>query len=293
MFDRVGVIEFDAKVTSPDAMLEAAIEAGADDVVSSEAGHEVYAAQDSFANVAKALEAKFGDPRKAALVWKPQNTVAIDDERGEKMFKLMELLNEHEIIEVAGPVPATSIILAPCFNIRIGVGSVDWFRYPLPPNRTCGSPASGSPVGGLTCERTDGPRHGVSCKLRGSGLVGSVGIRVVQPRGSSRSHVEPSPAVLALKAMLSVSFRMDQTSRLHLPAPLRSPGITRLHRYYECSDSCAVGANPWPVLLLAEGGTSDSILPLAPRRSPRFTCSVPPEPSVSNHPAASHDRFNT
>jgi len=99
MFDRVGLIEYDAKVASADAMLEAAIEAGADDVVSTEEGHEVYAAQDSFVNVAKALEAKFGEPRKAALVWKPQNTIAIDDEKGEKMFKLMELLNEHDDVQ--------------------------------------------------------------------------------------------------------------------------------------------------------------------------------------------------
>jgi YebC/PmpR family DNA-binding regulatory protein len=99
MFDRVGLIEFDAKVASSDAMLEAAIDAGADDVVSTEDGHEIYAAQDSFANVAKALEAKFGEPRKASLVWKPQNTVPIDDEKGEKMFKLMELLNEHDDVQ--------------------------------------------------------------------------------------------------------------------------------------------------------------------------------------------------
>jgi YebC/PmpR family DNA-binding regulatory protein len=99
MFDHVGVVEFGATVASPDAMLEAAIDAGADDVVSTEAGHEVYAAQDSFANVAKALEAKFGEPRKAGLVWKPQNSVAIDDEKGEKMFKLMELLNEHDDVQ--------------------------------------------------------------------------------------------------------------------------------------------------------------------------------------------------
>src|SRR5258706_7357425 len=99
MFDHVGVVEFDAKVASADAMLEASIDAGADDVVSTETGHEVYAAQDSFANVAKALEAKFGEPRKAGLVWKPQNTVAIDDEKGEKMFKLMELLNEHDDVQ--------------------------------------------------------------------------------------------------------------------------------------------------------------------------------------------------
>jgi YebC/PmpR family DNA-binding regulatory protein len=99
MFDRVGLIEYDAGAASADAMLEAAIEAGADDVISTDDGHEIYAAQDSFANVAKALEARFGEPRKAALVWKPQNTVAIDDEKGEKMFKLMELLNEHDDVQ--------------------------------------------------------------------------------------------------------------------------------------------------------------------------------------------------
>jgi YebC/PmpR family DNA-binding regulatory protein len=99
MFDHVGVIEFDAKVASADAMLEAAIDAGADDVASSESGHEVYASQENFVEVAKALEAKFGEPRKAGLVWKPQNTIAVDDEKGEKLFKLMELLNEHDDVQ--------------------------------------------------------------------------------------------------------------------------------------------------------------------------------------------------
>src|SRR5205807_7524538 len=61
MFDHVGVIEYDAKVASADAMLDAAIEAGADDVVSSESGHEIYASQASFHDVAKTLEAKFGE----------------------------------------------------------------------------------------------------------------------------------------------------------------------------------------------------------------------------------------
>jgi len=49
--------------------------------------------------VAKALEAKFGEPRKAALVWKPQNTVAIDDEQGEKVLKLIETLNEQDDVQ--------------------------------------------------------------------------------------------------------------------------------------------------------------------------------------------------
>jgi YebC/PmpR family DNA-binding regulatory protein len=99
MFDRLGVVEFDAGVASADAMLEAAIEAGADDVVSNENGHEIYTAQDTLREVAKALEAKFKEPRKAALVWKPQNTVAVDDEAGEKLMKLMETLNEHDDVQ--------------------------------------------------------------------------------------------------------------------------------------------------------------------------------------------------
>ena len=99
MFDHLGVIEFDAKAASADAMLEAAIDAGAEDVVSNESGHEVYASQESFADVAKALEAKFGEPRKAALVWKPQNTIPVDDDKGEKLFKLMEMLNEHDDVQ--------------------------------------------------------------------------------------------------------------------------------------------------------------------------------------------------
>jgi YebC/PmpR family DNA-binding regulatory protein len=99
MFDRVGIVEYDASVASDDAMLDAAIEAGADDAVSSESGHEVYASQESFRDVAKALETKFGEPRKAALTWKPQNTVAVDDETGEKLLKLIDMLNEHDDVQ--------------------------------------------------------------------------------------------------------------------------------------------------------------------------------------------------
>ena len=80
-------------------MLEAAIEAGADDVVSGDDGHEIFASPDSFSEVAKALETRFGEPRKAALTWKPQNTTLVDDETGEKLFKLLDLLNEHDDVQ--------------------------------------------------------------------------------------------------------------------------------------------------------------------------------------------------
>jgi YebC/PmpR family DNA-binding regulatory protein len=99
MFDRVGVVEYDARVASADAMLEAAIEAGAEDVVSSEGGHEIYTTQESLREVGKALETKLGEARKATLVWKPQNTVAVNDEQGQKLFKLIETLNEHDDVQ--------------------------------------------------------------------------------------------------------------------------------------------------------------------------------------------------
>jgi YebC/PmpR family DNA-binding regulatory protein len=99
MFDRLGQVEFEASVGTADQMLEAAIEAGADDVQSDESGHVVTCAQTALAEVSAALEARFGAPRKSALVWKPQTIVAVEDEAGEKLVKLMDLLDEHDDIQ--------------------------------------------------------------------------------------------------------------------------------------------------------------------------------------------------
>ncbi len=99
MFDHVGVVEFAARAASADAMFDAALDAGADDVASSEGGHEVYVAQDRLREVANALEAKFGEPRKAALVWKPQNTLPLDDSEGEKLVRLIEALEDHDDVQ--------------------------------------------------------------------------------------------------------------------------------------------------------------------------------------------------
>jgi YebC/PmpR family DNA-binding regulatory protein len=99
MFDHVGVVEYDAKVASADAMLEAAIDAGAEDAVSNDDGHQIFTTLDTLAAVAKALEAKFGEPRKSGMVWKPQNTVAVDDEAGEKILKLMDALDDNDDVQ--------------------------------------------------------------------------------------------------------------------------------------------------------------------------------------------------
>jgi YebC/PmpR family DNA-binding regulatory protein len=99
MFDRVGVVEFASQVADAEAMFEAALDAGADDVVSSDAGHEIYVAQDRLREVAKTLEAKFGEPRKAAVVWKPQNTLTLQDVDGEKLLRLIESLEDHDDVQ--------------------------------------------------------------------------------------------------------------------------------------------------------------------------------------------------
>ena len=113
MFDRVGQIEYDPGRAGADAMLEAAIEAGADDVTSDESGHAVICDQASLAEVARALEARFGEPRRSGLVWRPQNTVAVDDEAGEKLLRLMELLEEHDDVQnVTGNFEVSDALMA-------------------------------------------------------------------------------------------------------------------------------------------------------------------------------------
>jgi len=99
MFDHVGLIEFESKAATEDAMMEAAIEAGADDVATTEDGHAVTTALEALRDVSQALESKFGEPRKATLIWKPQNTIAVDDEAGEKIMKLVGALEDNDDVQ--------------------------------------------------------------------------------------------------------------------------------------------------------------------------------------------------
>jgi YebC/PmpR family DNA-binding regulatory protein len=99
MFDHVGLIEFGQKVASEDAMLEAAIEAGADDVASTEDAHEIITSVENLRDVAKKLEEKFGDSRKATLIWRAQNTLKVDDEAGEKILKLINALEDNDDVQ--------------------------------------------------------------------------------------------------------------------------------------------------------------------------------------------------
>jgi len=99
LFDHVGVIEYPAKAASEEAMMEAAIEAGAEDVQVSPDGYEILTTLESLRDVAQALETKFGEPRKASLIWKPQNTIEVDDEAGEKILRLVGQLEDNDDVQ--------------------------------------------------------------------------------------------------------------------------------------------------------------------------------------------------
>jgi YebC/PmpR family DNA-binding regulatory protein len=99
MFDRVGLIVFGRKVADDEAMLEAAIEAGADDVASGPEEHEVITSVAALRDAQKALEAKFGEPLRASIVWRPQNTLAVDDEAGEKILRLVGALEDNDDVQ--------------------------------------------------------------------------------------------------------------------------------------------------------------------------------------------------
>jgi len=99
MFDHVGLIQYEAKAASEDAMMEAAIEAGAEDVASGEDGHEITTSLEDLVEVTKALEAKFGEPKSSKLIWRPQNTIAVDDEAGEKILKLINSLEDNDDVQ--------------------------------------------------------------------------------------------------------------------------------------------------------------------------------------------------
>ena len=98
-FDHVGAIIYPASVASEDDMLEAAIEAGADEVETDDDEHALYVESDSLHEVARALEEKFGEPNSARLIWKPQTSIELDDEKGEKFLKMLEALEDQDDVQ--------------------------------------------------------------------------------------------------------------------------------------------------------------------------------------------------
>ncbi len=99
LFNRLGVIRYPAKVASPDDMLEAAIEAGADNVESDAEAHEITAAVDDFFAVRDALESRFGEPETARLDWRPTTTVPLTEDNATTVMKLIDVLDESDDVQ--------------------------------------------------------------------------------------------------------------------------------------------------------------------------------------------------
>jgi transcriptional/translational regulatory protein YebC/TACO1 len=99
LFDRVGVLDYPKSAGRVDAMLEAAIEAGADECVSDEEGHEFVVGLENYGAMRDALETKLGQPQAAKIEWRARNTVPVGDEAGETLVKLLETLDDHDDVQ--------------------------------------------------------------------------------------------------------------------------------------------------------------------------------------------------
>jgi YebC/PmpR family DNA-binding regulatory protein len=99
MFDRVGQILYPASAGSEEAIMEAAIEAGADDVSSDEENHLIFTAMEALTEVAEALEASIGAPKSVGIVWRPRTTTPIDGEDGATLMKLIDALDDDDDVQ--------------------------------------------------------------------------------------------------------------------------------------------------------------------------------------------------
>ena len=98
-FDRLGQITYPAKAGDPDTVFDAALEAGAEDVASSEDGHEIWTAQGDLHEVAKALETALGEPDGVKLAWRPQVMVTVGESDAATLMKLLDALDDDDDVQ--------------------------------------------------------------------------------------------------------------------------------------------------------------------------------------------------
>lgn len=99
MFDQIGEVIYPADKASADEMFEAALEAGASDVVSSDSTHEVVCDPGDFGQVAETLDSKFGAPETAGLNWRPQTTVDLTADTARTVLKLIDVLDDNDDVQ--------------------------------------------------------------------------------------------------------------------------------------------------------------------------------------------------
>jgi YebC/PmpR family DNA-binding regulatory protein len=98
-FERKGMIEYPASAGGEDQVFEAAIEAGADDVESSDDGHTIWTEMEALHEVAAALEKSLGEPEGVKLAWKPNLTVEVGEGDAQTLFKLVDTLEDDDDVQ--------------------------------------------------------------------------------------------------------------------------------------------------------------------------------------------------
>mgnify|MGYP001047342165 CR=1 FL=1 len=98
-FERLGLIEYPASAGDEDTVLEAAMEAGADDIESTDDGHTIWTAADDLHQVASDLEKALGDPETVKLAWKPNITVDMDAKGASTLLKLIDVLDDDDDVQ--------------------------------------------------------------------------------------------------------------------------------------------------------------------------------------------------
>lgn len=99
MFDHVGEIIYPANKASADAMFEAAVEVGADNVESGDDVHSITCALEDLVTVRDALIAKYGDPEKSGFVWKPNVNASVDEETAKSVLKLIDMFEDFDDVQ--------------------------------------------------------------------------------------------------------------------------------------------------------------------------------------------------
>ncbi len=98
-FERLGYIEYSAEAGGEDKVLEAAMEAGAEDIQSGKDGHEIWTASDDLHQVASDLEKALGEPETVKLAWKPNLTVDLDEKDAAILLKLIDQLDDDDDVQ--------------------------------------------------------------------------------------------------------------------------------------------------------------------------------------------------
>ena len=98
MFDRMGQITYPAKAGSEDAIMEAAIEAGAEDVESDEETHTIWTAFESLNEVIEGLKS-LGEPATTAIVWRPKTLTPVEGDAAATLMKLVDALDEDDDVQ--------------------------------------------------------------------------------------------------------------------------------------------------------------------------------------------------